>query len=167
MAVTSEATTRFREAYAQALRELDSLRIRQWEQSRVTLPQLRVLYHVRRTPGVTTGELARALGITVSTVSGLVIKLVDRGLVERTTDPEDRRQAPLRLTAQGQVLAGELADASRAFLGRVAEHLGSDLGVVTAALERLAEAIVDARGTVHAAEDGSGEPREEARARDR
>jgi DNA-binding MarR family transcriptional regulator len=136
---------RFRRAYSQATRLLDTTRLRQWEQSRLTLPQLRVLYQIRRRPGITTGELSRALGITVSTTSGLAIKLVDRGLVQRTTVPDDRRQAPLYLTEAGAALAGELSDFEHAYLELVAAELGPDLDVVTGALERLAAAAAQVR----------------------
>ncbi|HEX5504790.1 MAG TPA: MarR family transcriptional regulator [Thermomicrobiales bacterium] len=132
--------TRFRRAYWQALRELDSIRLRQWEQHHLTLPQLRVVYQVRRTPGITVAELAPLLGVTVSTVSGLVGKLADRGIVERTTAADDRRQAPLRLTEAGATLIGELSQPARAFAARVAAALGDDLGGVTDALERLVAA---------------------------
>ena len=131
---------RFRQAFWHAFREADSIRLRQWERSHVTLPQLRVLFHLRRHPGTTTGELARRLGITVSTTSGLVIKLVDRGLVVRGSLADDRRQAPLRLSDDGAGLLGELSDDARAFLGDVADRLGADLEGVTQALELLAEA---------------------------
>lgn len=132
--------SRFRQAFWRAFREADSIRLRQWERSHVTLPQLRVLYHLRRHPGATTGELARRLGITVSTTSGLVIKLVDRGLVVRGSLADDRRQAPLRLSDDGAALLGELSDDARAFLGDVADRLGDDLEQVILALELLAEA---------------------------
>lgn len=133
------ALGRFRSAYWRAFREADSIRIRQWERSNVTLPQLRVLYNLRRHPGATTGELAKRLGITVSTTSGLVIKLVDRGLVTRGRLADDRRQAPLSLTDEGAALLGELSDETRSFMSLVAERLGKDLEPVTRALERLAE----------------------------
>ena len=132
-----EGLARFRRAYWQALRELDSVRLRQWEQSQLTLPQLRVLYQVRRRPGITIAHLSPSLGVTVSTTSGLVAKLVDRGLLARTTTPGDRRQAPLQLTDAGAALTGELSQPARAFLARVAERLGDELAPVTAALERL------------------------------
>jgi DNA-binding MarR family transcriptional regulator len=138
--VSDERRLRFRQAFWRAFREADSIRLRQWERSSVTLPQLRVLYHLRRHPGLTTGELARRLGITVSTTSGLVIKLVDRGLITRGTLADDRRQAPLRLSDEGAGLLGELSDEARTFLGDVADRLGDDLETVTLALERLAEA---------------------------
>jgi MarR family transcriptional regulator, organic hydroperoxide resistance regulator len=147
-AMQDDLVRRFRRAYRQALYDLDVARLRQWEQSRVTLPQLRVLYQVRRAPGITTRDLARALGITVSTTSGLVIKLVDRGLVARTTAPDDRRQAPLLLTPEGAALIGEFAEDERSFIGRVAARLADDLAPVTAALEQLDAAA----GAVRAAE---------------
>jgi MarR family 2-MHQ and catechol resistance regulon transcriptional repressor len=143
---------RFERAYWRAFRELDGVRLRHWEQYRVTLPQLRVLHQIRRTPGVTTGELAAALGITVSTVSGLVIKLADRGLVARTTGTDDRRQAPLRLTPDGEELAGELSGVGHVFTRQVADSLGDDLATVTAALERLVAAATEATTILHARE---------------
>ena len=137
---------RFRQAFWRAFRDADSLRLRQWERSHVTLPQLRVLYHLRRHPGATTGELARRLGITVSTTSGLVIKLVDRGLVVRGSLADDRRQAPLRLSEAGAALLGELSDEMRTYMGDVAARLGGDLDAVTRALEILAETAALERG---------------------
>jgi DNA-binding MarR family transcriptional regulator len=145
---------RFRQAFWRAFREVDSIRLRQWERSHVTLPQLRVLYHLRRQPGATTGELARRLGITVSTTSGLVIKLVDRGLVVRGSLADDRRQAPLRLSDNGAALLGEFSDDSRAFLGDVAERLGTDLESVTVVLELLGDAASPDREGGRAAAGG-------------
>jgi DNA-binding MarR family transcriptional regulator len=130
---------RFREAYWAALHQLDALRLRQWERSNLTLPQLRVLFHVLRTPGITTGQLARMLGITMSTTSGLVAKLVGQGLLVRGQAEADRRQIPLQVTDAGRSLAGELAGSTRPFMGQVAERLGDDLERVTSALLQLAE----------------------------
>jgi DNA-binding MarR family transcriptional regulator len=146
----SDLGQRFRAAYWQSVRALDVVRLRQWEHWHVTLPQLRVLYHVRRTPGITTGELARLLGITVSTTSGLVGKLADRGLIERSFAPDDRRQIPLRLTPQGEALVGELRGPALAFIEEVISRLGDDLESVTLALEKLAAASDAARAALPA-----------------
>jgi DNA-binding MarR family transcriptional regulator len=142
-----EAFARFRAAYWRAFREVDSLRMRQWERSKVTVPQLRVLYFLRRHPGATTGELARHLGITVSTTSGLVIKLCDRGLVIRGRGTDDRRREPLQLSEAGSALLGELSEDGRALLGAVAQALGADLETVTQALERLGDATIQTQTT--------------------
>ncbi|MCC6174391.1 MAG: winged helix-turn-helix transcriptional regulator [Chloroflexi bacterium] len=143
--VDEQSLHRFRRAFWGAFRDADSLRLRQWERSRLTLPQLRVLYHVRRHPEITTGALARALRITVSTTSGLVIKLVEQGLIERGSAADDRRQAPLSLSPAGAALLGELAGDARSFLQDVAEKLGDDFERVMLALERLGDAASEAR----------------------
>ena len=131
---------RFRTAYWSAFRELDTLRLRQWERSRLTLPQLRILFQVRRCPGVTTGQLARTVGITVSTTSGLVAKLVDAGFVIRGQISGDRRRIPLDLTTAGRALSGELAEYSQPFLDRLVEAVGNDLDQVVYCLDSLARA---------------------------
>lgn len=136
---------RFRRAYWAALREVDNLRLRMWERSNLTLPQLRVLFHVRSNPGITTAELARALGTTVSTTSGLIIKLEERGLIERTQHPDDRRREPLSLSAPGAVLVGGLSETTRPFLEGLALRLGDDLDAASALLERVAAAAAAER----------------------
>jgi DNA-binding MarR family transcriptional regulator len=136
---------RFRAAYWKALQELDTLRLHQWEQSQLTMPQLRVLFQVRRSPGITTGHLSRNMGITMSTTSGLVGKLVDGGLVARSSSLDDRRQIPLQLTETGQQLAGELAEFTRPFLDGLAEELGQDIESVVTALETLIAAAARVR----------------------
>jgi DNA-binding MarR family transcriptional regulator len=147
MVMPDDPLARFRNAYWRAFREADTLRLRQWERYRVTVPQLRVLYFLRRHPGATTGELARHLGITVSTVSGLVIKLVDRGLVVRGSVADDRRREPLQLSEAGSALVGELSEDGRALLSAVAAELGDDLEQVTQALEALGEAMAHESAT--------------------
>lgn len=137
---------RLRGAYWRIVRDIDSLRLKQWERSQLTLPQLRVLFEVRRAPGVTTGQLARRLDVTMSTTSGLVAKLVDRGLIARGSSEDDRRQIPLELTDSGRTLAGELAEVTRPFMKKLADELGPDLGEVVAALEKLTSAAERVRG---------------------
>jgi DNA-binding MarR family transcriptional regulator len=131
---------RLRGAYWRIVRDIDSLRLKQWEHSQLTLPQLRVLFQVRRAPGITTGQLSRNLGVTISTTSGLVAKLVDGGLMARGSSEEDRRQIPLELTDAGMRLAGELAEVTRPFMERLAEELGDQLEGVVASLEILTAA---------------------------
>lgn len=59
--------------------------------------QIRALGFLSRQKVQTVGELAELMGVTISTASGLVDKLVDNGLVERSTNPDDRRQVLIRL----------------------------------------------------------------------
>jgi DNA-binding MarR family transcriptional regulator len=144
---------RFRAAYWRAIRELDTVRLLQWERSRLTLPQLRILFQVQRCPGTTTVQLSRAMGITVSTTSGLVAKLVDAGLVVRGQGTDDRRRIPLELTDAGRAQAGDLAEFAKPFLDRLAAGLGEELEAVISALDRLAETAA----AVRQEEDGGDE----------
>ncbi|MEA2668531.1 MAG: hypothetical protein QOJ33_1465 [Chloroflexota bacterium] len=50
----------------------------------------------------TMGQLAQALGVSLGSVTGLIDGLVQRGLVRRDEDPDDRRQKLARLTATGE-----------------------------------------------------------------
>lgn len=53
-------------------------------------------------------EVAAILACDRSNVTGLVDRLEDRGLVERTTDPGDRRVKRLRLTSEGAATAASV-----------------------------------------------------------
>ena len=68
----------------------------------LTMQQLRVLTLVAREPGLTGNELGLRLGVSAPTASGLVDRLAEKGLLERTDDAVDRRVRRLRLTAEGE-----------------------------------------------------------------
>ena len=50
----------------------------------------------------TPGKVAAAQNLPAPTVTRIITKLVEAGLVERVTDPADLRRFDLRLTPQGQ-----------------------------------------------------------------
>jgi DNA-binding MarR family transcriptional regulator len=52
----------------------------------------------------TMSELAAALRVRLSTITGVIDQLEDKGLVERTDHPEDRRSLHVRLTVKGRNL---------------------------------------------------------------
>ena len=147
--VDTASLQRFRSAYWDVLHELDTIRLRAWERSRITLPQLRVLFQIRRTPGITVGQLSKLLGVTFSTTSGLVSKLSERGLVARSSVPGDRRQATLELTEAGAAEAAAFSGDALAYLVAVGEALGDRLPGVVDSLEelaRVARELREARG---------------------
>ncbi len=70
----------------------------------LSLTQLRVLGILRdREP--TMAELATYLGLERSTVSGLIDRATQRGLVRKTGHPDDGRSVRVSLTAEAQGLA--------------------------------------------------------------
>jgi MarR family transcriptional regulator, lower aerobic nicotinate degradation pathway regulator len=73
----------------------------------LSLTQLRVLGILRdREP--TMAELATDLGLERSTVSGLIDRAVQRGLVRKDADPADGRAVRVSLTPQARRLVGPL-----------------------------------------------------------
>lgn len=64
--------------------------------------------------------LAEVLETVPSAVTAILADLESKGLVERTTDPDDRRRAQLRLSAEGEATYARLGaawlDAGRAHL---------------------------------------------------
>lgn len=63
----------------------------------ITGPQRLVLRVVGRFPDVSAGELAHIVRLHPSTITGILQRLVGRGLIERKRDPGDSRRARLRL----------------------------------------------------------------------
>jgi len=87
-------------------------------------------------------ELAGRLGLTKSTVSRLVGKLLERGWVERARDDADARAVRLRLTGAGRTAAGQLDEARAAkFAALLAAIPEGERGTVLRSLDILAEAL--------------------------
>ena len=104
--------------------------------------QLFVLQHLDDAEPLSLNELATRTFTDRSSVSVVVDRLVDAGLVSRTTDPDDRRRARIRITAKGRrVLARApaaptdlLLAALRQLPASVVRPLGSSLARLNAAL---------------------------------
>ena len=112
-----------------------------WLDVDLTLPQVKVLMVLSARGTSRMRDLVRALGALPSTATGIVDRLVERGLVERAADPADRRVVLAGLTARG---AETVARVEALTNDRMRELLGTlppaDLAVVASAMERLADA---------------------------
>ena len=67
----------------------------------LSVPQFHVLALLSREPGSSLSNVADQLGVTRSTASVIVDRLVRRKLVRRTEHPQERRCVVLSLTATG------------------------------------------------------------------
>src|SRR3954452_78379 len=74
----------------------------------VTRAQWKVLFRLERQPGLRQIELADKLDIEPITLSRIVDRLEEGGLVERVADPADRRAWRLHVTAKAQPLIAKL-----------------------------------------------------------
>lgn len=69
----------------------------------ITGPQRLVLRVVGQFPGMSAGDLAHVVRLHPSTITGILQRLVSRGLVARERDPLDSRRAQLRITPAAAV----------------------------------------------------------------
>lgn len=67
----------------------------------LTMQQVRVLGHIAKDPGISGHEIGDRLGVSAPTASGLIDRLVEKGLVARVDDPDDRRVRRLHATELG------------------------------------------------------------------
>ncbi len=68
----------------------------------LTIAQMRALHVVEDSGVCTMGKLARELGISLSSATGLADRLVERGFAEREAAANDRRVVRLRLAPAGK-----------------------------------------------------------------
>jgi MarR family transcriptional regulator for hemolysin len=74
----------------------------------VTRAQWKVLFRLERQPGLRQIELADMMDIEPITLSRIVDRLEEGGLVERVADPADRRAWRLHVTVKAQPLVEKL-----------------------------------------------------------
>jgi MarR family transcriptional regulator, organic hydroperoxide resistance regulator len=67
----------------------------------VTGPQRLALRVIGLFPDISAGQLAHMLHIHPSTLTGILQRLIEQGLVQRTSMTSDRRRAQLRLSTRG------------------------------------------------------------------
>jgi DNA-binding MarR family transcriptional regulator len=72
----------------------------------VTGPQRLVVRIVGARPGISAGEVAELLHVHPSTVTGVIRRLEQSGVLARRAAQEDRRRAVLTLTEKGKKLDG-------------------------------------------------------------
>ena len=73
----------------------------------LSVVQLRALTVVAQLGPANLGQLAQELGVTVSTASRLVDRLVRAGYVDRRPSPHSRREVALTLTTSGTAMLDE------------------------------------------------------------
>jgi DNA-binding MarR family transcriptional regulator len=92
-------------AFAAFRPRMDSLHMPDFLGVDVTMSQAKILLLLVSAHELHMSELVRRLGISLSTVSGHVDRLVEQGLVARRADPADRRQVVVAPTRAALELA--------------------------------------------------------------
>lgn len=122
----------------------------------LSLPQLHLLSVLKGAGGtLTTGEISRAMVRQSQTMTGLVDRLEEPGLVERVFDRRDRRKTWVRLTEKGERKLEEAFSVAT----RLAEELssalsGQELAQFQATVQKLGRAAMDRLAAALAPRDG-------------
>ena len=111
-----------------------------WES--LPMAQVELLQSLAESAPARVGDLATRLRLAPSTVSGLISQMMAAGLVERGTDPADRRVAVVELSEHGR---RQLADWHAAHRERIAVALGElgprERAAIDAALPALSQLV--------------------------
>jgi DNA-binding MarR family transcriptional regulator len=112
----------------------------------VTGPQRLAVRIIGRRPGISAGALAATLHVHPSTLTGVLKRLVERGVLERMRDPSDARRALFRLTRRGREFDAMRGGTVEALVrGAMASLSGDDLAAAGRVLARVAQALADVR----------------------
>jgi DNA-binding MarR family transcriptional regulator len=82
--------------------------------------------------------VARKLAVSKQNMTGMISRLEQLGLIERSDDPHDLRSARVQLTRRGRGLVEKLAPLYQEWMKSLGRDIGDrDLGIVTRAVNRL------------------------------
>lgn len=104
-----------------------------------TLPRFDVMSTLHRHPdGLRMSEISTLLRVSNGNITGIVDRLTEEGLTERTVDDDDRRAYLVRLTPRGRRLFGRWATDHEAWIDQLLSRLdGDDIETLTRLLERV------------------------------
>jgi DNA-binding MarR family transcriptional regulator len=141
--LTAEMIAQFR----LVLRELKCLGSQRLLRRGVSMSNLHVMSMLERHGAMTMSRIADALDVSFSNATGLVDRMVERGLVERLRHDEDRRVVHVGLTEAGRAVLADIEVFQGDAVGRILDQLDQDQ------LERLTTALDDLRGAVASANE--------------
>ena len=94
------------------------------DKENVSRNEFKVLVSMVGNPGISLGRLAETMQIQQPTLSRIVDRMVDSGLIERKAAPGDRRSLELDLTKKGWAKAAPLVDHGNALNTHIEKLLG-------------------------------------------
>ncbi len=89
-----------------------------------TLPQLNVVFILYETPNIMLNELTKKMGLSQSTVSSIIERLVNQGVVMRQIPKDNRRTVQLSLSAEFMENNRTLLDYKNKFLDDIFNFQG-------------------------------------------
>ena len=112
----------------------------------LTLPQYDVIITLGDTAGMTPKKLGEQTLITKGTLTGVVSRLEDKGLVQRFASKKDGRSQIIRLTEAGKALYESTFPEHLRHINRLFDDYSADeVAALEADFVRLYEAVITAR----------------------
>jgi DNA-binding MarR family transcriptional regulator len=113
----------------------------------ISMAQLHILYTLERSGEMPMSRLADVLQVSLSNATGLIDRIEERGFVERTRVPEDRRVVLIRVTDAGRRMLEEVDAISTELLRSVFARIGrTQLAGVGRAIAELRRGLEDTTG---------------------
>jgi DNA-binding MarR family transcriptional regulator len=108
-----------------------------FEKAKITPQQWAVLSAIADNDGPTTlAAVARTLMVSKQNMTGMVTRLVDVGLLERSDDPDDLRSSRVQLSRRGRAMVERLRPAYDEFLASLdSASLARSIGRLIDSLE--------------------------------
>lgn len=113
----------------------------------VTGPQRLVLRIVGQYPGLSAGELAHIVRLHPSTITGVVQRLVEKGLLARAADRADRRRVQLRVRPEAKRYTRRSDGTIEAGIARVLSEVPAAHVVHTRSVLMTIAAVLEEEGT--------------------
>lgn len=124
-----------------AFRELFPILPKQWLHLDLTMSQLKVVLLLFVSGPTRMSVIASELGVSMATASGVVERLVERGILLREGEAGDRRVVLCRLSDEGERLIGNLWQLSRDQVGELMRMIApSKLLLIVEMLQALLQA---------------------------
>lgn len=106
----------------------------------LTVPQLVCLRQMLVDGEMTPGQLAKSVYLSQATVTGIIDRLADKGLVSRERSTQDRRKILVRLTERGIQMANDMPwPLQERFSESLADLKEEDIEQIDSMLKRVVE----------------------------
>ena len=124
-----------------------------WMEIDLTIAQLRTLLVLAEEGPLVIGQIARRLGIGLSTGGHLVDRLVQAGLAERAEDAGDRRRTMARLTPNGENLYARLLNRTQRWQSLLQRMREDELTALLQGLQAMLRAVEEENAEQYAARE--------------
>jgi len=117
-----------------------------WIDLDITIDQLKSLFFIDSQGSTNFRDLAAALGVTPPNITGIVDRLVAKGLVSREENPKDRRMMLLKTTDKGNTLLTRLRETRISQSSELLNQLSlEELKALTRGFRAIVRVLIDSR----------------------